>query len=275
MKSDMLVAKTDIPRGMTWRQAGRKSVAACVSDFAAKGVSPEAFMVSLGVPKRLSDEEVESLIKGFGDGMNEWGVRLIGGDTNEADDVIVDCLMTGFSDHIVRRSGARPGELVVVTGEFGMTSAGLKILLEGARSDEGFRKFALSNVYMPSPRLRLGLALSHYFSSAMDSSDGLAICLHTIAEMSGIGMRVDKLPYRGRRLLRFAKNNGYRVEDLVLYGGEEYEIVGTIDKKKIDEAQRVAASIGEELFVIGETTRGPQIESSGGRIQRKGWIHLA
>jgi len=130
-------------------------------------------------------------------------------------------------------------------------------------------------VYTPSPRLELGLALSSYLSSSIDSSDGLAICLHTIAAVSGVGMKIGTLPCHRAELEKFARRNGYVLDDLVLYGGEEYEIVGTIDKKKIDEAQRVAASIGEELFVIGETTRGPQIESSGGRIQRKGWIHLA
>jgi thiamine-monophosphate kinase len=276
IKSDMLVARTDVPPGMTWRQAGRKSVAMCVSDFAAKGVSPEAFMVSLGIPRSLSDDEVRSLVKGFGDGMKEWGLRLVGGDTNEADDVIVDCVMTGFAKRIVKRSGARAGELVVVTGEFGTTSAGLKILLEGAKSDPGFRRYALTNVYRPSPKLGLGLALAGYFSSAMDSSDGLAICLRAIAEMSGVGIRVDQLPHVGRRLERFASQNAYDVEELVLYGGEEYEIVATVDKDLIGEAERVASSMGAELTVIGETTVERRVVlSNGHEIRDEGWVHLA
>jgi thiamine-monophosphate kinase len=276
LKSDMLVARTDVPPGMTLRQAGRKSVAMCVSDFAAKGVPPEAFMVSLGVPRSLPDAGVKGLVKGLGDGMGEWGVRLIGGDTNEADDVIVDCIMAGFSDHLVPRGGARPGELVVVTGEFGTTSAGLKILLEGARCEPAFRRAALENVYMPSPKLKLGLSLSGYLSSAMDSSDGLAICLHAIAVMSGVGMKIRKLPHRGAELERFAKRNGYAVEDLVLYGGEEYEIVGTVSKRRIAEAQGVASSLGTQLIVIGETTRGTGVESPNGiPIENRGWVHLS
>ena len=276
LKSDMLVAKTDVPPGMTWRQAGRKSVAMCVSDFAAKGVSPQAFMVSLGIPRTLSDLGVRSLVEGFADGMKEWGVHLVGGDTNEASDVIVDCTMTGFAEHIVRRSGAAPGELIVVTGEFGTTSAGLKILLEGARSDPGFRRSALSSVYRPSPRLGLGIALSRHISSAMDSSDGLAICLHTIAEMSGVGVRIDRLPYRGSRLEKFSVQNGYRVGDLVLYGGEEYEIVATVAKERLEQAQEAASTMGAKLLVIGETTGGGGVVSSNGdEIQKKGWVHLA
>ncbi len=275
LKSDMLVARTDVPPGMTWRQAGRKAVAMCVSDFAAKGVSPEAFLVSLGIPRSLSDDGIRSLVDGFGDGMKEWGVRLVGGDTNEADDVIVDCLMTGFANRIVRRTGASPGEFIVATGEFGMTSAGLKILMEGARSDPGFRRSALASVYLPSPKLRLCLALSGYFSSSIDSSDGLAICLHTIAEMSGVGMRIDTLPYSGSRLARFATQNGYRVDDLVLYGGEEYEVVATIGKERMEEAQQAASYMGAKLLVLGETTNGARVVSSNGpEIQNKGWVHL-
>lgn len=274
LKADMLVAKTDVPPGMTWRQVGRKSVAMCVSDFAAKGVSPEVFMVSLALPRSLSDGDIRSLVGGFVDGSREWGVRLVGGDTNEGDDVVVDCTMAGFADRITKRDGARPGELVVVTGDFGTTSAGLKILLEGASSRGSFRKSALANVYLPSPRLKLGLALSRFFSATMDSSDGLAICLHTIARMSRVGMKLSRLPYDGR-LESFAARNGYRVDELVLYGGEEYEIVGTIRRELFEEAQRLAVSMGEELQVIGETTAKREILSPDrSRVKNKGWVHL-
>ncbi|MDA4122737.1 MAG: thiamine-phosphate kinase [Thaumarchaeota archaeon] len=276
LKSDMLVGKTDVPPGMTWRQAGRKSVAACVSDFAAKGVSPEALMVSIGIPRSLSDADIRSLIKGFGDGMKEWGVRLVGGDTNEADDVVVDCVLVGFSDRVVKRSGAKPGELIAVTGDFGRTSAGLKILLDGAKPDPKFRKSALASVYMPSPRLALGIKLAGRLSSSMDSSDGLAVCLHTIARMSGVGMRIDRLPCDVPSMERFAETNGYSVEDLVLYGGEEYEIVATVEKAGIKGAQAIASSMGEKLTVIGETTEPPSIVTMGGRSLRdEGWVHLA
>ena len=80
---------------------------------------------------------------------------------------------------------------MVVTGEFGTTSAGLKILLEERARLPGFRTVALENVYRPCPRLKAGLALRDYLSAAMDSSDGLAICLHSLAEASGVGMRMD------------------------------------------------------------------------------------
>ena len=275
LKADMLVGRTDVPPGMTWRQAGRKAVAMCVSDFASKGVSPQALMVSLGIPRSLGEKDIRALASGFRDGIDEWSLHLVGGDTNEADDVIIDCILAGFTDRVVGRGGASPGELVVVTGEFGTTSAGLKILLEGARSAPGFRKAALENVYKPSPRLRSGLALRGFLSSAMDSSDGLAICLHTLAEASKVGIRIDRLPY-ARQLEKFASDNRYAVDELVLYGGEEYEIVGTVPGNKIRQAEAAAKAAGSALIVIGETTSERRIVTAGGRsIEKRGWIHLS
>src|SRR5271169_3636972 len=91
LKSDMLVGRTDVPPGMTWRMASRKAVAMCVSDFAAKGVRPTAFMVSLGLPRGTPRGKVVELASGLVEASREWNVKLVGGDTNEADDLIIDC----------------------------------------------------------------------------------------------------------------------------------------------------------------------------------------
>jgi thiamine-monophosphate kinase len=275
LKSDMLVGRTDVPPGMTWRQVGRKAVAMCVSDFAAKGVSPLAMLVSLGIPRSLRDDDIRALARGFGDGMKEWGPRLLGGDTNEADDVVIDCILAGFADRIVARGGARPGELVVVTGEFGTTSAGLKILLDGATAPPGFRRVAVENVLMPSPRLKAGIALRRFLSSAMDSSDGLAICLHELSEASGVGVRIDSLPH-DPRLGSFASRNRYRLEDLVLHGGEEYELVGTVPRRKLERAKAAAKAAGSDLIVIGETRERAGVYMADGQpVEKRGWIQLS
>jgi thiamine-monophosphate kinase len=277
LKCDMLVAKTDVPPGMTWKMAARKAVAMCVSDFAAKGVRPTAFMVSLGLRKGAQEGDVVELASGLLEASREWDVRLVGGDTSEADDLIIDCSMTGFARKIVKRGGARPGELVVTSGPFGQTAAGLKILMEGAKAAPGFRKEAVSSVYEPKPKLGLGLALSRYLSSSIDSSDGLAISLHTISEMSGVGMTLAKLPY-AKGLEEFASRNLYSADELALYGGEEYEIVGTIKKGRIQEAKSKARSIGFELRVIGETVsperRGTVTLADGRKVRKDGWVHF-
>jgi len=277
LKSDMLVARTDVPPGMTWKMAARKAVAMCVSDFAAKGVRPTAFMISLGLRRGVQEPEVEELASGLLEASREWDVRLVGGDTSEADDLIIGCMMAGFSKKIVRRDGARPGEFVVVSGPFGQTSAGLKILMEGADAEQGFRKRAVSSVNRPTPKLALGLSLAKHLSSSTDSSDGLAISLHTIAEKSGVGIKLAELPY-AKGLKEFASRNACSADDLALYGGEEYEIVGTMKKARIEEARRRARALGSNLLVIGETVPRSRLAGvrlpDGRSVRRDGWIHF-
>src|SRR5271169_3850349 len=277
LKCDMLVAKTDVPPGMSWKMASRKAVAMCVSDFAAKGVRPTAFMVSIGLPKGTPEGKVAELASGLAEASRAWEVRLVGGDTSEADDLVIDCVMVGFAKEIVRRTGARPGEYVVTSGTFGQTSAGLRILIDGAKAGQRFRKEAVSSVCTPRPRLELGLALSSYLSSSMDSSDGLAISLHTISEMSGVGVRLTWVPY-AEGVEDFASRNSYSAEELALYGGEEYEIVGTVEKGRIREAKRKAHSVGCELRVIGETVSAETLKgvafADGRGVRREGWVHF-
>ena len=277
LKCDMLVARTDVPPGMSWKMASRKAVAMCVSDFAAKGVSPTAFMVSLGLPKGTARTKVVSLATGLLQPSREWDLKLIGGDTSEAEDLIIDCMMVGFAKNIVRRNGTRAGEYVVASGSFGQTTAGLRILIDGAKAEPRFAKEAISSVYNPKPRLKLGLAVSSCLSSSIDSSDGLAISLHTISEMSGVGVRLTEVPY-AKGLEEFASRNSYSAEDLALYGGEEYEIVGTVPKGRIREAKRRAREVGCELRVIGETVSAEKLKGvalpDGRKVRRDGWIHF-
>jgi thiamine-monophosphate kinase len=277
LKCDMLVARTDVPPRMSWKMASRKAVAMCVSDFAAKGVLPTAFMVSVGLPRGIPRAKVVALASGLVQASREWGVKLVGGDTSEAGDLIIDCMMVGFAEGVVRRNGASPGEYVVTSGTFGETSAGLRILIDGAKAEPGFKKRAVSSALMPKPRLALGVALSGCLSSSIDSSDGLAISLHTISEMSGVGIRLTELPC-ANGLQEFASRNSYSAEELALYGGEEYEIVGTVSKGRIQEAKSKARSAGCELRVIGETVSEKELKGvafpDGRRVRRDGWVHF-
>ena len=277
LKCDMLVARTDVPPGMSWRSASRKAVAMCVSDFAAKGVPPSAFMVSLGLPGGTAKGRVVELASGLLEASREWGLRLVGGDTSEADDLIIDCSMVGFSKRMVTRGGARPGQYVVTSGRFGETAAGLKILMEGAKAEPRFRKRAIESAYTPTPRLKVGLAVAGCLSSSMDSSDGLAISLHTISQMSGVGIRLTEVPY-SRGLRDFASLNSYSADELALYGGEEYEIVGTVEKGRLREAESKARSVGGELLVIGDTVSASTLKgvafADGRTVRKDGWVHF-
>lgn len=278
LKVDMLVERTDVPKGMTYRQAARKAVAMCVSDFAAKGVRPDSFMVSLGLRRGTTDAEVDELAKGFRDAEREWGTIMVGGDTNEAGELVIDCAMAGFAGKVVERSGARPGDTLVVTGLFGFPPAGLRILGAGARATGSFRKKAVESVLTPNPSLEVGLALAPYLSSSMDSSDGLARSLHTLASLSEVGFELDSLP-RGEGVDEFARANGIDPERLVLAGGEEFVIVGTVRPRNLERARGTVQKAGGELLAVGKATgESGRVVLRSGRsakpIPDEGWTHL-
>jgi len=278
VKVDMLVEHTDVPKGMTYRQAARKAVAMCVSDFAAKGVRPDSFVASIGLKNGVSEEQVDALASGFRDAEGEWGVLLVGGDTNEAKELVIDCAMVGFAKRLVSRRGARPGDILVVTGPFGYPPAGLRILEGSAAATTEFGKKARASVLNPTPSLGVGMALAPFLTSAMDSSDGLARSLHTLAAESRVGFEVTKLP-AARGVRGFAEANGLSAEELVLQGGEEYLVVGTVPKRRIANARASVRRAGGVLLGIGEAIPEPgHIVLNTGGIRRpirdSGWTHL-
>lgn len=287
MKSDMLVASTDIPSGMEAWQAARKSIVSCVSDLAAKGVRPHAAVISLGIPDSYSmlRPYIEGLAEGFAIASKEFGVKIVGGDTNEAAELVIDCSMIGFSTFKVpTRSGAKPGDYVIVSGPFGFAPAGLAILLQNAitvsssnsSSDSvTFRKHAVKSVLEPYPRQSFGLALARYFSSSIDSSDGLAVSLYELASQSeGVDIIIYGIP-AVEGLDKFAEENSLDKHELVFHGGEEYEIVATISHTKIRQAEAAARKAGVSLHVIGRVQRGSgNVFVRNKLLENRGYMHF-
>ena len=281
LKTDMLVAETDVPKGMSLWQAARKTVVMNVSDFAAKGVKPLVMLVSLGMSKDTTRKELEEIAKGLNAGAREYDTYIIGGDTNEASDLIISLSVFGLArkDHVMLRSGAKPEDVVAVTGSFGKTSAGLKMLLENRKAPEDIRSSLLETVYMPKARLKEGLALSttRAVTSAIDSSDGLAWSLHELSKASNVGFLIESVPV-ATEALKFAEINGLDPLDLALYGGEEYELVLTIKPNLWDKAEKAVKNVGGNLIKIGRVTAERQIilEVEGERrvIEPRGWEHF-
>jgi thiamine-monophosphate kinase len=256
-KSDMLVASTDVPRSMKPWQVARKSVVSCVSDLVAKGISPHAAIISLGIPTSCELPYIKGLAEGFAIASNEFGVKIVGGDTNEACELVIDCSMIGFAVRKVpKRDGAKPGDIVVISGRFGFAPAGLAILLQNATtSNRVFRKQAVKSVLEPKPRQRFGMTLAKYFSSSIDSSDGLAISLYELASQSRVDIVIDGVPAI-ENLDKFALENSLDTYELVFHGGEEYEIVATIPQIKLSQAELAARKAGVCMHVIGRVQRG-------------------
>lgn len=263
LKADMLVAKTDVPRGMSFWQAARKAVVMNVSDFAAKGVEPKAVMVSLGLPPSLLQGDLEEIARGLNAGAREFGTYVVGGDTAESAEVIISIQLFGTAPKqgLMLRGGAKAGDILAVTGFFGKSASGLQLLLDKqCKASDALRDVLVGAVFMPKARLREGLALqrSGAVTSSIDSSDGLAWCLHELSVQSKVGFAVSALPVADE-VRRFAEFNGLDSSELALYGGEEYELVLTVNPKMWMEAEAAVESVGGKLLPIGKATRDKQV----------------
>jgi thiamine-monophosphate kinase len=285
-KCDMLVESTDVPLAMRPWQIARKSIVSCVSDFSAKGIKPLYFsLISIGIPTRYSKDDILELVRGFKISSREYGVNFVGGDTNESNELIIDCSMLGFSDfgNIPSRNGSSPGDFIVVSGEFGYSAAGLKILNEGAKAAKSFKQRAVSSVVNPKPQQKFGISLAKYFTSAIDSSDGLAISLYELASQSRVNFVINKIP-SAKGIERFAKDNSFLdSNELIFHGGEEYHIVATVSPQNMKRLQPVAEKLNLKMLVIGRVAKGdgkvfvPRSENTKegfALLDNRGYIHF-
>lgn len=281
INTDMLVWETDVPSGMTHFQAARKAVVMNFSDLGAKGVHPQAFLASLGLPGEVAVEEVEEMARGFEAGAREYGGYVIGGDTNEASDIIVSGVAFGTIEEkrLMKRLGAEPGDVLATTGYFGDTASAFKVLLEGYEAPRALRQELLRSVYMPKARITEGIALSESgaVSASIDSSDGLAVSLYDLMRSSGVGFRLENLPVsEGAR--RFAEFHDLDPGSLALYGGEEYELVFTVRPTELEKAEGALRKVGCELIELGQVTAKRTIlmveNGVERRVEKGGWEHF-
>jgi thiamine-monophosphate kinase len=268
MKCDMLVESTDVPDLMQPWQISRKSVLASVSDFAAKGIRPSHSLISIGIPKGYNKNDIESLIRGFQKASKEFKVEIIGGDTNQSKELVIDCTLTGLIDtntkNIPARHGARPGDLIVVSGKFGYTSSAFKIIQsQSITTTRKFRTKALSSILNPKPNFKFGFSLASFFSSSMDSSDGLSASLYELAQQSNVDFLISNLP-TSRDVYNFALCNSCSIEDLVFFGGEEYETVATVPRSEFRHMESKARGKQIKMYAIGEVT--DKVEIMGGNV---------
>lgn len=281
LKTDMLVDKTDVPPGMSLWQAARKAVVMNVSDLAAKGAKPIALLVALGIPRKFTEKDIRQIAGGLNSGAREYDAFILGGDTNEASDLIISCAVLGtcYPGMLMKRKGARPGDILAVTGGFGKTAAGLKILLENIHVSRELRETLLESVLMPKARLKEGLALasSQAVTASIDSSDGLAWSLHELSRASHVGFLVEKLPL-ATEAVKFAETHGLNPAELCLYGGEEYELVLTIKPQSWDKALSAVKNVGGKLIPIGKAIKENivKLKTEKGLIpvEFRGWEHF-
>lgn len=256
---DTFVGPTDWLPGMSEAQVGRKTAVMALSDIAAKGATPIATMLSLCVPSDYDTQSAYELIRGFSQYCLKSGVSFIGGDMGTTNDVILTGVAIGSAapERIVSRGEAKVGDVIAVTGTFGLTSVAFHVLLKGFSVNTSLQQRALLAAYKPSISLELvsALANAQAISSSMDSSDGLGITLNTMATHSKKQFVLTKLPIAAG-VESFAKDHDLDPLSLVMNGGEEFSLVLTIPESHWETALKIAKSQRVPLMKIGTVNEG-------------------
>jgi len=255
--SDMLIEGTHFRiKEAGYERTGRKAVAVNISDIAAMGGKPAYITVSVGVPVRVGTPQVKKIYEGIKKICSEYGITLVGGDTNRSRDLVIDVSILGYAgkERLVMRSGAKKGDLILITGP----------VRDGKREHLDF-----------APRLREAdhLTKNYRLHSMIDTSDGIAPDIARVCSDSGVGCSVfaEAVPL----------SPGLSLDD-ALYYGESFELMFTMGVK---EARRLVkntriARKQKKYFVIGEITdaeKGFKIIKQNGRNEKmkvQGYEHL-
>jgi len=275
---DTLFWPSDIPTKveMTMTQGGRKAVMMTISDLAAKGVKPKGFVSSIGAPSTTNSTDILDLVRGMRQGARECGTRYLGGDLSEATHLIVSGVAFGVvhPQKVMRRATAHPGDAIFVTGEF-LSGAGFKIAVDGLKAPSELYRVLVQPILSPKARIREGIALgeSGFVTACIDSSDGLAMSLYELAEASNVGIQIHHLPIP-KPVKQFATLHQLDPTELVLYGGEEYELVFTVPKEKISWIEPLFKELECSVTQIGEVTPTPKILLNEKELDPKGYEHF-
>jgi thiamine-monophosphate kinase len=253
---DTIVAGRHFPEGTDARSIGHRALAVNLSDLAAMGATPAWATLALTMP-RADPEWLERFSAGLLALADDHSVALVGGDTTRGP-LTASVQILGQVPHgtALRRSGARAGDLLVVSGTLGDAGAGLAFLRESPRAakrahvDELVRRFEY-----PVPRVAMGLRARGIATAAMDLSDGLVGDLPKLAQASGLSARVhvDRLPLSAALC---ACVSGAEAINLALAAGDDYELLLAVPPERYGELKAAADRLNLMLTAIGELDSG-------------------
>lgn len=271
---------------------GHKALAVSLSDIAAMGARPRWSLTSIGVPSDVWQTDFgDRLYSGFFELANRYDVQLIGGDTSRTDEkIVIDSIVIGecFAGQAVKRSGAKVGDQIFVTGSLGGAAAGLRLVERGAHlaeqnlDDEDSKKLdhVLLRHLHPEPRVGWGIVLGDekLATSMIDISDGLSSDLNHLCSASGVGALIDSslLPIDSQ-VTELCGRRALDPLQLALHGGEDFELLFTVRPGDVPRLPRRVD--GAQITRIGEITNqneGVQIRE-GARVwdlNPGGWKHF-
>jgi len=279
---DTMTKNSDFLPQQTWEQLGGKLVAITFSDLAAKGATPDLFISSLVLEETMKKSELKELVAAIQKTSRTYGAKYLGGDLGSSVETVLTGVGVGSieSGKILTRRDAKRKDLICVTGHFGLTSIGLDCLLspETRKYDvlpDNLIEIAISSLYEPQPRLREGFLLSKHnlATSSIDSSDGLAISLHWLAQASNIGIIIYDLPIHPE--LKSSFDSFDTILEMTMFGGEEYELIFTVPSSNLGKVEQIFTENNCRFFVIGECTDSQGVFVSHNKslipIPMRGW----
>jgi len=278
--SDILFESAHFPVQMTPEEIGKKVVTVNVSDLAAMGANPLGIIISLGLPRDLLADDFDRLIDGIVDSCSEYEMMLIGGDTNESNELTIcgTCLGVVKKDNVLMKSGAKDSDIVAITGPLGLAAAGFEVLFNDLELNSNSKEVLINHALNPKARSKEGILLAQTGSvtSATDITDGLAKELGELIESNEIGITIHEnlLPVPVE-VLEVAEKIDKNPLDMALHYGEDFELLLTIDK---DAFNQIKDEI--PLYRIGKVTSSGKIEmvSKDGTnriLEPKGYEHLS
>ena len=274
---DTLVESTDIPKCSKLSDISRKSVVSSLSDFASKGIIPKFCIISLTLPKTISKKQVQELSKGFSKVCKEFKIQLLGGDTNQGNEISIHVVLFGNVKNFIRRNDAKVKDVICTTGPFGYTASALEIIMKKRKSVQSFSTKSKNLFFKPKPRLKFGQESLNYITSSMDSSDGLSSCLNELSNQSKKKFLITKIPTNDD-VVEFAEKNEISLNRLVFDGGEEFELVFTVTPKNLKKIHTLAKKNKISIFEIGHVSKGNGVFFDDGNdsfiIKDKGWQHF-
>jgi len=253
---------------------GWKCLARAVSDVAAMGGTPRCFLLSLALPETLTGRWLDLFLGGLRRASRKFQCALAGGDTTRRRDILINITVLGEVrvGRAVRRSGAREGDVLYVSGRLGEAELGLRALKQTAAS----RNPAVKKHLYPEPRLALGqwLAKKGLATAMMDLSDGLSSDLPRLCSASAVGARLEKVKVRQVATPDLALGHGRDPMQLAFNGGDDYELLFTVPARKTKLLPK--AFQGVRLTAIGKITQEQDLlvlEEDGQKSQftRGGW----
>jgi thiamine-monophosphate kinase len=284
--TDMLVEDRHFLRsGISARDLGYKSLAVNLSDIAAMGGRPRWAFLSMGIPSGIELDWLDDFFRGWREAAKPSGAILLGGDTTKSPDrLVVNVVVLGTvrSGREKFRSTAKPGDIIVVTGNLGDSGAGLNVLLNGGPRDRDERRLLRSH-NRPRPHLEEGawLASRPGVRAMMDVSDGLDSDIRRMMGPSKVGAEIelDRLPL-SPSMVRVARRRGWNSVETAATGGEDYCLLLTVEPSRFKSlAASFARRFGRPLTAVGTIrprSRGLRYFSNGRptRLEGRGFDHF-